>query len=33
MNPTTGAYKDRKVVDTAAKAMKRARKMGAKTAR
>lgn len=33
MNPTTGTYRDRKVVDTSAKAMKRAKKMSAKTAR
>jgi hypothetical protein len=33
MNPTTGAYKDRKVVDMSAKAMKKAKKVSAKTAR
>ena len=33
MNPTTGAYRDRKVVDTGVKAMKKARKMSSKTAR
>lgn len=33
MNPVTGTYKDRKVVDMGAKAMKRAKKMSSKTAR
>ena len=33
MNPTTGTYKDRKVVDMGAKAMKKAKSMSKKTAR
>ena len=32
LNPTTGVYKDRKVVDMGAKALKRAKKAGAKGA-
>ncbi|MDB5194608.1 MAG: ribosomal protein [Parcubacteria group bacterium] len=33
MNPTTGKYKDRQVLDMGAKALKRAKKVSAKTAR
>lgn len=33
MNPTTGTYRDRKVVDMGAKAAKMAKKMSSKTAR